>query len=285
MSPNDYPLADRWILSRYSRLCADVDRLLRSWNLGEAGRQIEGFLWDDFADWYIETAKVQLEGDQTQQQATRDTLATVLDGTLRLLHPFMPFVTEAAWQHLHRSEAQRPAGLIVAPYPEAGAASRDQAAERDYELLREIVRGIRNIRNESNVEPGRWIDAIVVAGERDEALATQAATISRLARVAPERLRIERASDAPPADAATFVVGGAEVYLPLAGMVNLDEERARLQKELERAGADVERRRGKLANASFVERAPAPVVQKERDALAASEATAAKLRERLASLA
>jgi len=276
--------ADRWILSRYSRLCADVDRLLRSWNLGEAGRQIEAFLWDDFADWYIETAKVQLEGDASQQQATRATLYTVLDGTLRLLHPFMPFVTEAAWQHLHRGEEQRAAGLIVAPYPQAAATWRDDAAERSYELLREIVRGIRNIRNESNVEPGRWIDVTVVAGDRTEALAEQAATISRLARVAPERLQIEPAIGAPPADAAAFVVGGVEVYLPLAGMVNLDEERTRLAKELERVEADAERRRGKLANTSFVERAPAPVVQKERDALAASEATAAKLRERLAAL-
>jgi valyl-tRNA synthetase len=299
-----FSLPDRWILSRFNRLAADVDRLLRAFNLGEAGRQIQSFFWDDFADWYIETAKVQLD-DEAQIEATRAVLYTVLEGTLRLLHPFMPFVTEAAWQHLvmeqgigiggQEAEGNNPTpnpqpptpapeALIIAPYPQADTELIDDAAERDWDLVRDIVRGIRNTRNESGVEAARWIEAIIVGGTRTVTLQAQRAIISRLARVAPDKLEIVETIAQTPQQAAALVVGTVEVYLPLAGMVDVAEERARLQKELERAEADVERRRGKLANESFVSRAPAAVVGKERDGLAASEAAAAKLLERLAAL-
>jgi valyl-tRNA synthetase len=303
-------LADRWILGRYHRLTADVDRLMRTFNLGEAGRQIQSFFWDDFADWYIETAKVQLE-NEAQATSTRAVLYTVLEGTLRLLHPFMPFVTEAAWQHLVRGQAgtlwvgvkgqgraqpfvdsnlqpstpnPTPEALIVAPYPQSESTLIDEAAERDWELVRDIVRGIRNVRNESGVEAARWIEAIIVGGDRTVTLDAQRPIISRLARVAPDKLAITEALDQKPEQAAALVVGTTEIYLPLAGMVDLQEERARLSKELQRIEADVERRKGKLANENFVLRAPAAVVQKERDALTEAEAAATKLRERLAAL-
>jgi valyl-tRNA synthetase len=306
-------LADRWILSRYQRLVADVDRLMRGFNLGEAGRQIETFLWDDFADWYIEAAKVQLD-DESRRTTTQAVLYTVLEGSLRLLHPYMPFVTEAAWQHLVRgqgsgvrgqgdTETRRhgdtetdnrittqhpkspaPQALIVAPYPQHDSQWIDESVERDWELTQEIVRGIRNIRNERGVEPARWIEAIIVAGDKTAMLESQRAIISRLARVDANKLALHESLREPPQQVATFVVGGVETHLPLAGMVDLAEERARLQKELERAEADVQRRRAKLANENFVSRAPAAVVQKERDALHESEATAAKLRERISAL-
>lgn len=275
-----YTLADRWILSRWSRLSADVDRLLKSFNLGEAGRQIQTFFWEEFADWYIEVAKVQLEGDLQRQ--TREVLYTVLEGTLRLLHPFIPFATEVAWQHLTQSKPGR--ALIVAPYPTGDVGLLDDAAERDWILVQEIVRGIRNVRNEANVEPARWIEAIVVGGDKTAVIDTERATISRLARVSLDRLQIVDQLAAKPQNASALVVGSVEVYLPLAGMVDLAEERGRLVRELDRSEADVARRQAKLANTSFVSRAPAAVVQGERDLLAASEATAAKLREQLAAL-
>jgi valyl-tRNA synthetase len=280
----DFTLADRWIVSRYNRLCIDVDRLLNAYNLGEAGRQIETFLWDDFADWYIEIAKVQLEGDQRRQALTRDVLYTMLEGALRLLHPFMPYVTEAAWQHLTNGAAQRPEALIVAAYPQAEAAMIDEQAERAWEQVQEIVRGIRNIRNETGVEPGRWIEAIIVDRQRARELESQRPIISRLARVALDKLAVSASLAELPQNAATLVAGSAEVYLPLAGMVDLAEERARLSKELERLEADIERRTAKLANENFVSRAPAAVVQRERDGLAEAQATAARLRERIAGL-
>jgi valyl-tRNA synthetase len=277
-----YTLADRWILSRWSRLSVDVDRLLKSFNLGEAGRQIQTFFWEEFADWYIEVAKVQLEGDEQRQALSRQVLYTVLEGTLRLLHPYIPFVTEVAWQHLtHGASGQ---ALIVAPYPTGDQGLLDDGAERDWALVQEIVRGIRNIRNESNVEPARWIEAIVVGGDKTAVLDAERATISRLARIAPDKLEIVEQRESKPQNASALVVGTVEVYLPLAGMVDLDEERARLGKELERAEADATRRQAKLANENFVSRAPAAVVQTERDQLQASQATAAKLREQLAAL-
>ncbi|HEX6289259.1 MAG TPA: valine--tRNA ligase [Herpetosiphonaceae bacterium] len=280
----DLSLADRWIISRYNRLCADANRLMQAYNFGEAGRQIETFLWDDFADWYIESAKVQLEGDERRQASTREVLYTVLEGALRLLHPFMPYVTEAAWQHLTDGAANRPEALIIAPYPQAETAAIDEGAARDWEQVQEIVRGIRNIRNETGVEPGRWIEAIIVDGQRTAALDAQRPIISRLARVAPDKLQVTASLAEQPQNAATLVAGSAEVYLPLAGMVDLAEERARLGKELERVEADIQRRAAKLSNESFVSRAPAAVVQRERDGLAEAQATAAKLRERIAGL-
>jgi valyl-tRNA synthetase len=282
-------LADRWIVSRYNSLVGDVDRLMKAYNFGEAGRQIQSFFWDDFADWYIETAKVQLNGDAEQQQHTRAVLRGVLEGLLRLLHPFMPFVTEVAWQHLQRqTQAGRNGNeidsIMLAAYPHADTASIDQEAERDWELVQEIVRGIRNVRNESNVEPGRWIEAIIVGGDKAGMLGTQRSIISRLARVAEDKLEVLEHLAQKPQQTATVVAGTVEAYLPLAGMVDLQEERQRLRKDLERAEADIQRRASKLTNENFVNRAPTAVVQRERDALAEAEATAARLRERINSL-
>ncbi|GAC1553905.1 MAG: valine--tRNA ligase [Herpetosiphon sp.] len=280
-------LADRWILSRFHAVAADVDRLMQVFNLGEAGRQIQTFFWDDFADWYIEAAKVQLDGDGERAAMTRRVLYTVLEGILRLFHPFMPFVSEVTWQHLHRGTAagSRPAALMVAPYPQSDEQAIDRGAERDWTLLQDIVRAIRTVRNERGVEASRWIAATIAAGERRDTLATEAAVMSRLARVAPEQLEIVVKVQNPPEQAVALVVGAVEVFLPLAGMVNLEEERMRLRTAHERAVADVERRRGKLANEQFISRAPAAVVEKERNALAEAEASAAALATQVRALA
>ncbi|MFO7168848.1 MAG: class I tRNA ligase family protein, partial [Chloroflexota bacterium] len=287
-------LADRWIMSRYSRLVGDVDRLMRAYNFGEAGRQIQEFLWGEFADWYVEVAKVQLEGDEAAQRATRAVLFEVLEGCLRLLHPFMPFVTEEAWQYL--TGAQRSAqgdgasgqpasrSIMVMPYPQADEQLVDEAAERDFELVQDIITGIRNIRNEYKVEPARFVAAIVAAGERKGLIEAQRPLIVRLARVAADQLTVAERLEARPQQAATLVVRDVEVFLPLAGMIDLEAERARLRKELAAAEADIARREGRLANAGFVQKAPEHVVQRERDGLAAVRATAERLREQLAQL-
>ena len=283
-------LADRWILSRYNRLVQDVDRLMRVYNFGEAGRQIQDFLWGDFADWYVEIAKVQLEASAgaEQQANTRAVLYGVLEGSLRLLHPFMPFVTEEAWQYLTANRRQTvalPASIMVAPYPTADAGALDDAAERDFALLQELISSVRNVRNEYKVEPARWVAATVAAGARAAMLNEQRSQIVRLARVADEQLSVVEQLDAKPAQAAALVVGGdVEVFLPLAGLIDLAAERARLNKELEQADAEVGRRAAKLGNAGFVDKAPAAVVQRERDGLAAAQVTAEKLRARLAEL-
>jgi valyl-tRNA synthetase len=283
-------LADRWILSRYTRLVAEVDRLMEGYNFGEAGRQIQDFLWSEFADWYVELAKVQLEGDESRQQRTRAVLYHVLEGSLRLLHPFMPFVTEEVWQYLtgenqeprteNQNEAHR--SIMVAEYPVADGRLRDERAEADWALVQELIVGIRNIRNEYKVEPARTVAATIAAGLHQTMLQEQAALISRLARVDGERLTIVERLEAKPAQSAALVIGEVEAFLPLAGLVDLEAERARLHKELAAMEAEVSRREAKLANPGFADKAPANIVQRERDGLAAAVATLAKLRERLA---
>jgi valyl-tRNA synthetase len=297
-------LADRWIMSRYTRLLAEVDRLMRAYNFGEAGRQIQEFLWSEFADWYVEVVKIQLEGDEKSQRATHAGLFTVLEGCLRLLHPFMPFVTEEAWQYLTMSDKGRtmksdrdagtttdrssftaPRSIMVARYPEADTRLIHEESERDWALVQELISGIRNVRNEYKVEPARVIAATIAAGRHVGLLESQRALIARLARVADDQLLIAERIAQKPEHAATLVVGDVEVFLPLAGLIDMAAERARLSKELDAAESDLARRASRLGNAGFVEKAPAAVVQRERDGLLAAEAAAARLRERLEQLA
>ena len=290
----DSSLADRWITSRFNRLARDVARLMDGFNLGEAGRQIQTFFWDDFADWYIEAAKIQLDnGDADQQAATRQMLFEILEGTLRLLHPFMPYVTEAAWQRLTASQSKEQRAkskngdaptLMLQTYPQADEMRLDEAAERDWELVQNIIRGIRNVRNESGVDAVKWIAAQIAGGGATPMLQSQHAIISRLARVASDQLVIAETLSERPTQATTLVIAPVEVVLPLAGMVDLAAERERMQRELAKASADIERRSSKLANENFVSKARPDVVQKEREALAAQESAAQTLRERLAAL-
>jgi valyl-tRNA synthetase len=282
LATEPYTLADRWIISRYHRVQMDVDRLLGSFNLGEAGRQIQTFFWEELADWYIEVAKVQLEGDEQRQRLTRTVLYTVLEGSMRLLHPYMPFVTETAWQHLTGGALGK--ALIIAEYPRGDEGALNAEVERDFAQVQDIVSGIRNARNEMGVEAVRWVEAIIVAGEKAATIEQERASISRLARVSPESLDIVEALAEKPEGATGLVAGTVEVYLPLAGMVDVAKERTRLTTELERAEADIARREAKLANESFTSRAPAKIVQGERDILATVQTTAEKLRTQLAAL-
>jgi valyl-tRNA synthetase len=275
---------DQWILSRYTHLVKDVTRLLEGYNLGEAGRQIYDFLWSEFADWYIEIAKVQMEGDEAARRRTSAVLSTVLEGSLRLLHPYMPYVTEAAWQALMRDRQPERESLMIMPYPTANEAWLNEEAERAFERLQEGITGIRNLRSEYKVEAGRWIEATIVTGGSAPLLVHQAPLISRLARVDPEKLTIVDSLPEKPQHAATLVLGSVEVFSPLAGLVDLEAERARLTKELEETEALVARRQTKLANESFVSKAPEEVVQRERDGLEWAQATVERLRERLAAL-
>ncbi len=283
-------LADRWIVSRAQRLTRDVTRLLDEFQFGEAGREIFEFFWSEFADWYIEIAKAQLQ-DEALREGTASILRAVLDRALRLLHPFMPFVTEEVWDHLYAPvpAEQRPAqALIVASWPKrSDAADRqmDQAAEGEFALVQEIVTSIRNARKEAGVEPGKRIPVILVAGAKAAMLKKQAGLLDLLARTEPPR--IERTLAAKPRQAIALVAGGGsvEIYLPLAGMLDVAKELARLDAELAQAQAAAEKARKMLANPSFVERARPDVVQRERDNLAAAEDTMAKLSARREQLA
>ena len=272
-------LPDRWILSRHNRLISNVTRLMEDWQFGEAGRQIYDFLWGEYCDWFLEIAKIRLYGeDEEPKDTTRQVLVHVLDRAMRLLHPFMPFVTEEIWQHLpHEGEA-----LIVAPWPEAGPT--DEAAEAQMALIVEIVRAIRNARAEYKVEPGRRIEAIIAAGEECELLSGQKDILITTARLDAEKLHIARTLETKPTQALVLVVGGVEVYLPLAGMVDLAKERRRLNVEIEDVAKGIAGSEKLLANEDFLAKAPAQVVSRERDKLADYRQRQAKLQERLRSL-
>jgi valyl-tRNA synthetase len=274
-------LPDRWILSRLHHLIENVDRLFDSYLYGEAGRQVYEFLWSEYADWYIEIAKTALQAsDPAAKQRTLHILTYVLDQCLRLLHPFIPYVTEEIWQHIpHQGEA-----LIIARWPELNEACFDQPAEDQMALLMELIRGIRNIRAEYNVPPGRRIAALISAGDWALTLADQRDLLARLAMLEPTQLEIAAAIAEPPQQAATVTVGSITAYLPLAGLVDLDAERQRLQKELENLKAQLERSEQLLANENFTARAKPDVVQRERDKLDGLRAEHNEVEKRLAAL-
>jgi valyl-tRNA synthetase len=276
-------LADRWILSRAQRLAREVTRLMESYDFGEAGRQINEFFWSEYCDWYLEVAKAQLRDEATGER-TAQLLRATLDHVLRLLHPFMPFVTEEIWQHLYADvpEAERPASaLIVAPWPaptEVSARQIDDSAEEDFELLQEIVTRIRDARKQAEVDPAKRVAVILAGGAKTAMLKRQAGLIEQLART--EEPQVERRLANKPEQAMALVADGVEVYLPLAGLLDIEKEQARLADEIAKAQALVERSRRVLDNPDFVVRAKPAVVQKERDALAAAEDTVARLEAR-----
>jgi valyl-tRNA synthetase len=244
------------------------------------------FLWSEFFDWYVEISKVRLRsaaGDALRGEI-QGILVSVLDGTLRLLHPFMPFVTEEVWQHLRQAveplRAANPESLMIARWPQAGRV--DEEAERAMETVMEVIRAIRNTRAEFGVEPARYVEAVAAAGESQALLQEQSALIEALARVRP--LRVERELAQKPEQSATVVAGAVLVYLPLAGLVDRDAERARLSKEITSTEGEIARAEALLNKPDFVQRAPEAVVARERERVAVGLEKLAKLRDRWSSL-
>ena len=284
-------LADRWILSRLQHVQTEVTRLAESWQLGEAGRQLYEFMWNEYCDWYIEAAKVRLnDGTPAEAQATRQVLAYVLEQSLRLLHPYMPFVTETIWQNLPNLGGSGdfgagelgPRALIAMRWPQL-ADYADTAADSAFGRLQEIVRAIRNARAEYEVEPARRIAAQISAGENAAVLQANQPLLLALARLDGNAVQI--AQELPPPDkAVTLAVGGVTVYLPLAGLVDLAAERSRLQKEIEGLDGQLRKIEGLLNNPGFVNKAAANVVERERNRQRELQEKHTQLAERLAGL-
>jgi valyl-tRNA synthetase len=283
-------LAERWILSRLSAIIAEATRLMDAFQYGEAGRQVYEFFWGEFCDWYLEISKVAMyRGDRTARARTRSTLVHVLDDSLRLLHPFIPYVTEETWGYLRQAAGASadtagekwPDALIIAPWPKARP--RDEAAETDMDLIMNVVRAIRNARSEYNVKPGHPIRALIGAGDRAQLLRDQAEILCTLARLDPAQLTIAASLEAP-SKALTLVTGTVTTYLPLSELVDPAAERERLSQELAQAEAQIVRSQQLLAS-PFAQRAPANVVQREREKQADWLARAERLRARLADLA
>jgi valyl-tRNA synthetase len=283
-------LEDRWILSRVHRLSGEVFDLIESYQYGEAGRKIRDFLWDEFCDWYIEATKVRLYDDDAPAQkkdVPRTVLLTVMERALRLLHPFMPFVTEALWQALPqavKSGTDTAEALIIAPWPMRDEARLDDEAEAQMELLMDLIRGIRTVRAEYNVQAGKRIAATIVTGEgaATKMLQARRSVLVFLARIDEDALHIVPSSE-PLAQAASVVVGDVVAYLPLAGMVDIEAEVARLQKSLENLEGRIAGSQARLAG-EFAEKAPSHIVERERQRLTAMQTEAAQVREQVARL-
>ncbi|MBN2045615.1 MAG: valine--tRNA ligase [Anaerolineales bacterium] len=290
----DWTLADSWIWARLRQVTHDIERLFTAYQYGEAGRQIYDFFWSEFADWYLEIAKLQVAEGGLRARKTAQALVKVLDTVLRMLHPFTPFVTEELWGRLkaatqdHSPEMCPSEGweqaLIIARWPEPSAFEgwEDKAA-KDFGLVREIVRAIRNLRAEKQVKPGNLISATIAAGEQAEMLAAQAGTITALSHLDPHRFEITSTLDEKPAGSTALVVGTTEIYLPLADLVDPVEEQARLHKELEETQSQIDRLE-KLLNSPFAQKAPPDVVGKEQEKLAGFKQTAEKIKSQLADL-
>ncbi|HEX7588954.1 MAG TPA: valine--tRNA ligase [Anaerolineae bacterium] len=278
-------LSDRWILSRLNHVIAEVTRNFEEWQFGEGARAIYEFLWSEFADWYIEASKGALNGGEPAAQSrTRAILVHTLDQALRLMHPIMPFVTEEVWQNLKRAApgSLPEDALIIAAWPKADKKRFDARAEKEFARIMDIVRLIRNARAEFNVEPGKRIPAIISAGRSQTQLESQRETLALLARLEPAELKIERKAVKPP-QSLVLVSGDAEIYLPLAGMIDVEKEKTRLTNEIAKTQGDIARAETLLAG-EFSKRAPKDVVQKTRDTLAANQERLARLDEQLAGL-
>ena len=285
-----YTAADKWILTRLADVTESTDRLMDSYLYGEAGRQVYDFLWNDFADWYVELSKVQLQQGVASAWTTLAVLRQVLDDCLRLLHPYIPYVTEETWQQLKAAFVASGRGiepsegwaeaLIIADWPQVGQRYPEAAA--DFERLRELVRQIRAVRAENGVEPSKFVVATIAAGDKAGFYESQRSVLAFLARLDEEQLVIA-ADAAAPDNALTIALGDVACYLPLAGLVDLGKERERLDKEIGNLAQQIERV-SKLLASPFAQKAPEAVVQKERDKLAELRATHQELGERLAAL-
>ena len=286
----EYTLADSWIWAKLQQLIRDVERQFQNFQYGQAGQQIYDFIWSDFADWYVEIAKLELAEGGVRAARAADTLARAFDISLRLLHPFTPFVTEELWGHLHSTlrDSSRsglckdwPDALIIARWPEPRPLEGwEEQKIADFELMQEIVRSIRNLRNEKNVAPSKRIAASFSAGTKASLLKEQSRVIAALSGLNEAEFTIEESLKDKPQDSVSLVVGPVEIHIPLAGMVDLAEEKTRLEKELKEAKSHIERLE-KLLASDFANKAPAALVQKEREKLAGYKNTAEKIRAQL----
>ena len=278
------PVEDRWILSRLNRTVANATNLMEDFQFGEAQRQIHDFLWGEFCDWYIEIAKIRLQSAQDIVSPI-PVLVYVMETSLRLLHPFMPFLTEELWQNLKKrlpSGWQDRESIMIAPYPEASEAATDPEAERVMTSIIEIIRSIRNVRAEYKVESSRWITAQIYAGRLSQAISPHSETIQSLARAKPVTFYSNRQERTAKEGVLTLVLQETEVVIPMESMLDLAEERARLQKEMEQSQSAIAQLEARLKDRNFLTKAPEAVIDKEQDKLVLRKSKLERLREQLA---
>ncbi|MCE5285391.1 MAG: valine--tRNA ligase, partial [Pelosinus sp.] len=279
----EFTLADKWILSRYAATVEEVTRNMEKYELGEAARMLYEFIWNEYCDWYIEMVKPRLYNKENaaSRAAAQYVLWYVLENTLKLLHPFMPFITESIWQHIpHEGQS-----IMIAAWPKVEQVLKDEASEKAMNDMMETIKAIRNMRAEVNVPPGKKCDVILhlqsKAGEN--LFSANIQYIKTLA--AAETVEIFAAGAKKPDNAMTAVASGVEIYLPLKGLIDIEKETARLNKEIVSLDKELARLAGKLSNQGFVAKAPAEVIAKERAKEKEYQEKQTAIKERLAYLA
>src|SRR5699024_1347402 len=253
-------LPDQWILTRLNETIDHVTHNTNKYEFGEAGRYLYNFIWDEFCDWYIEMAKISLYGeDETQKQTTRSVLAHVLDQTLRMLHPFMPFITEEIWQQLPHEGAS----ITVAAWPKSNSIYQNDEAVAEMEKVMSIIKSVRNIRAEVDTPMSRKV-TMIIQTQNDavtEELENNRLYLERFCNT--DTLTVGSTIDTPE-EAMSAVITGAELFLPLAGLIDVEKEITRLEKEVEKWEKEVNLVQKKLSNEGFVAKAPEKVVEAER---------------------
>jgi valyl-tRNA synthetase len=284
----DLNLVDRWIISRLNKTAKALNRALETYQFHEAVHLLYHFFWDDFCDWYIELRKDEITAGDVNASSR---ILTVLEQSLRMLHPFMPYLTEELWQKLpgvssemhNRAYKNRQATIMLADFPVGNEALIDEEAESQMNSVIELISKVRNIRSEMNIKPSEKMPLHVAAnGNLRGVFSANEAQILKLARV--ENMVLSDKLDVPKASAKAVLTGGGEIAVPLEGLIDFDKERERLRNQIAKLDAELQRLNGQLSNANFVERAPAEKVQELKDRQIEIERQKQALAQSLASL-
>jgi valyl-tRNA synthetase len=277
---------DRWILSRLDRMTAEVHGHLADFRLDLAAQALYEFVWNEYCDWYLEFTKPTLQGDDEHARAaTRHTLLSVLETTLRCLHPLVPFITEEIWQRVRPALGIEGETIMLQPWPHnADAGNRiDDAIEQDINWLKDAIQGVRRIRSELNIYPGKPLDIWLQGGSDSdrERLRNHQTVFNPLAR-AQSCQWVDETTDT--SQCAVALLGDLKILVPLAGLIDITAELSRLRKQLETENRHVQTCQAKLSNKRFVENAPAEVVEQERQRLQEHQTLLASLKDQLEKL-
>jgi valyl-tRNA synthetase len=271
---------DRWIISRLQHAEREIGRQLEEYRFDLAAKALYEFVWDEYCDWYVELAKVQLaDPSEDVQRGTRRTLLRVLEAVLRLAHPFIPFITEELWQHVAPLAGKSGETIMLQPYPQAQDENLDPKASLQVDTLKHIVDAVRSLRSEMNLAPGEKADLLIAGDVRSSGAAAFASFVKALSRLSDYRV----VDELPKSNAPVQIVDKLQLMLDVK--IDPAVERERIAKQLAQLASDIARAEAKLRNEGFVNRAPAPVVEQERARLAGFRATHEQLTTRLSGLA
>lgn len=266
IDPAKLSLPDRWILSRLGKTVGEVQRHIEAYRLDLAAKDLYEFTWNEYCDWYLELSKPILQDDElseSEKALTRNTLITVLEALLRCLHPITPFITEEIWQKVAPLAGKSGPSIMLQPYPNSADFPRDEQSEEELLWIREFVLGLRQIRGEMDISPGKQLNVLMQdAAEKDrELFLRHEIYLSKLARLESSRF-LETGETSPPS--ATALLGGMKILVPMAGLIDVEAERLRLSKAMEKVTGELKKLQGRLSNEAFVAKAPPAVVAKER---------------------